>query len=83
MAIGGYTTAVMSHYHHTNLILTLPLAFAIAFACGVVVGIPALRCQVCGEQLIKQGFGVALAHAIEPNAIGIARTHSLFRLWRK
>ena len=35
MAIGGYTTAVMSHYHHTNLILTLPLAFAIAFGFGV------------------------------------------------
>ncbi len=31
MAIGGYTTAVMSHYHDTNLILTLPLAFAISF----------------------------------------------------
>ncbi|HVH52346.1 MAG TPA: hypothetical protein VM690_09390, partial [Gaiellaceae bacterium] len=27
MALGGYTTAIMSYYHHTNLILTLPLAF--------------------------------------------------------
>ena len=25
MAIGGYTTAIMSHDHHTNLIATLPL----------------------------------------------------------
>jgi branched-chain amino acid transport system permease protein len=43
MAIGGYTTAIMSHDHHTNLIATLPLSFAIAFGCGVVVGLPASR----------------------------------------
>src|SRR5205823_1782452 len=43
MAIGGYTTAIMSHDHQTNLIATLPLSFAICFACGVVVGLPASR----------------------------------------
>jgi branched-chain amino acid transport system permease protein len=43
MAIGGYTTAIMSHDHHTNLIATLPLSFAITFACGIVVGLPASR----------------------------------------
>ncbi len=43
MAIGGYTTAIMSADHHTNLIATLPLSFAIAFGCGVVVGLPASR----------------------------------------
>lgn len=43
MAIGGYTTAIMSRDHHTDLILTLPLSFAIAFLCGIVVGLPASR----------------------------------------
>jgi branched-chain amino acid transport system permease protein len=43
MMIGGYTTAIMSHYHDTNLVATLPLAFIIAFGCGVLLGIPALR----------------------------------------
>src|ERR671922_2939678 len=43
MAIGGYVTAILSHDHHTNLIATLPLSFAITFACGVLVGIPASR----------------------------------------
>jgi branched-chain amino acid transport system permease protein len=43
MAIGGYTTAIMSHDHHTSLIATLPLSFAITFGCGVVVGLPASR----------------------------------------
>ena len=43
MAIGGYTTAIMSRDHHTDLIATLPLAFAITFVCGVIVGLPASR----------------------------------------
>src|SRR5207248_6006799 len=59
MAIGGYATAIMSHYHHTNLILTLPLAFAIAFACGVVVGIPALRFS--GVYLALATFALAVS----------------------
>lgn len=59
MAIGGYTTAVMSHYHHTNLILTLPMAFAIAFAGGVVVGIPALRFS--GVYLALATFALAVS----------------------
>jgi branched-chain amino acid transport system permease protein len=59
MAIGGYTTAIMSHYHHTNLIATLPLAFAIAFVCGVVVGIPALRFS--GVYLALATFALAVS----------------------
>ena len=43
MAIGGYTTAIMSQDHHTNLIATLPLSFAITFGAGVIVGLPASR----------------------------------------
>ncbi|HVP75247.1 MAG TPA: branched-chain amino acid ABC transporter permease [Gaiellaceae bacterium] len=60
MAIGGYTTAVMSHYHHTNLILTLPLAFAFAFACGVLVGIPALRFSGVYLALATFAFAVSV-----------------------
>ena len=59
MAIGGYTTALMSHYHHTNLIATLPLAFAIAFACGVLVGLPALR--LSGVYLALATFALAVS----------------------
>ena len=59
MAIGGYTTAVMSHYHHTNLIATLPMAFATAFVCGVVVGIPALRFS--GVYLALATFALAVS----------------------
>jgi branched-chain amino acid transport system permease protein len=59
MAIGGYTTVVMSHYHHTNLLLTLPLAFAIAFVCGVLVGVPALRFS--GVYLALATFALAVS----------------------
>jgi branched-chain amino acid transport system permease protein len=59
MAIGGYTTAIMSNYHHTNLILTLPLAFVVTFACGVLVGIPALRFR--GVYLALATFALAVS----------------------
>jgi branched-chain amino acid transport system permease protein len=59
MAIGGYVTAIMSHDHHTNLIATLPLAFAITFGCGVLVGIPALR--LSGVYLALATFALAVS----------------------
>jgi branched-chain amino acid transport system permease protein len=59
MAIGGYTTAIMSHDHHTNLIATLPLSFAITFGCGVLVGIPALR--LSGVYLALATFALAVS----------------------
>jgi branched-chain amino acid transport system permease protein len=59
MAIGGYVTAIMSHDHHTNLIATLPLSFAITFAFGVLVGIPALRFS--GVYLALATFALAVS----------------------
>jgi branched-chain amino acid transport system permease protein len=59
MAIGGYTTALMSHYWHTNLLLTLPVAFAFAFVCGVLIGIPALRFS--GVYLALATFALAVS----------------------
>jgi len=49
----------MSHDHHTNLIATLPLAFAITFVCGVIVGIPALR--LSGVYLALATFAFAVS----------------------
>jgi branched-chain amino acid transport system permease protein len=43
MAIGGYTSAILSRDHHTNLIVTLFAAFAICFVAGLLFGLPALR----------------------------------------
>jgi branched-chain amino acid transport system permease protein len=59
MAIGGYTTAIMSSAHHTNLIATLPLAFAITFGCGILLGLPALR--LSGVYLALATFALAVS----------------------
>jgi len=59
MMIGGYTTALLSVHHNLNLIATLPIAFAVAFVCGVLLGIPALR--LSGLYLALVTFGLAVA----------------------
>ncbi len=59
MAIGGYTTAIMSADHHLNLIASLPLSFAITFVCGLLVGIPALR--LSGVYLALATFALAVS----------------------
>jgi branched-chain amino acid transport system permease protein len=59
MAIGGYTTAVLSRDHHTNLVLTMLAAFAICFVFGVLVGLPALR--LSGVYLALVTFALAIS----------------------
>jgi branched-chain amino acid transport system permease protein len=59
MAVGGYTTAVMSRDHHTNLVLTMFLAFAICFVLGLLVGLPALR--LSGVYLAVATFALAVS----------------------
>ncbi len=59
MAIGGYTTAVMSRDHHTNLILTILVAFAICFVVGLLFGLPALR--LSGAYLALATFALAIS----------------------
>ncbi len=59
MAVGGYTTAVMSSDHHTNLVLTMVMAFAICFVLGFVLGLPALR--LSGVYLALATFALAVS----------------------
>ena len=59
MAIGGYTTAVMSRDHHTNLVVTMLMAFAICFVVGLLVGLPALR--LSGVYLALVTFALAVS----------------------
>ena len=59
MMIGGYTTAVLSRDHHMNLILTMVVAFAICFLCGLLVGLPALR--LSGVYLALATFAFAVS----------------------
>jgi branched-chain amino acid transport system permease protein len=59
MAIGGYTTAILTHNHGWSDIATLPVALAIGFGAGVIVGLPALRLH--GAYLALLTFALALA----------------------
>jgi branched-chain amino acid transport system permease protein len=65
MAIGGYTTAVMSRDHHTNLIVTMLVAFAFCFVIGLIVGLPALR--LSGPYLALATFALAISVTYLPN----------------
>ena len=64
MAIGGYTTAIMSHDHGTNLIATLPLAFVVAFGFGVALGLPASRLSGVYLALATLAFAVSIPQLI-------------------
>lgn len=59
MAVGGYTTAVLSRDHDTNLVLTMLAAFAICFVLGLLVGLPALR--LSGVYLALATFALAVS----------------------
>jgi len=59
MAIGGYTTAIMSRDHDTNLILTMLMAFGVCFVFGLLVGLPALR--LSGVYLALVTFALAVS----------------------
>jgi branched-chain amino acid transport system permease protein len=59
MAIGGYTTAILSADHGVRPIWTIPLAGLIAGASGLLVGIPALR--LTGIYLAIVTFGIAIS----------------------
>jgi len=59
MAIGGYTTAVLSRDHHMSLVLTMVVAFAVCFLCGLLVGLPALR--LSGVYLALATFALAVS----------------------
>ncbi len=87
MAIGGYVTVIMSHDHHTNLIATLPLSFAITFAFGVLVGIPALR--LSGVYLALATFALAVSVPQLPlkfskflgGSNGLQTDHTVSHIW--
>jgi branched-chain amino acid transport system permease protein len=59
MALGAYTTAILSVDHGWRPIWTIPLAALIAGAAGLLVGVPALR--LSGLYLALVTFGIAVS----------------------
>ena len=87
MAIGGYTTVLLSHDQHMNLIATLPIAAAISFGCGLLIGIPALR--LSGVYLALATFALAVSVPQFPfkfskflgGSNGLQTDHTVSHLW--
>jgi branched-chain amino acid transport system permease protein len=87
MAIGGYTTAVMSRDHHTNLVVTMLMAFAICFVVGLLVGLPALR--LSGVYLALVTFALAVSVPLIPDQYstflggtgGVQSSQTVSNLW--
>jgi branched-chain amino acid transport system permease protein len=87
MAIGGYTTVLLSIHQHLNLIATLPVSFALAFAFGVLVGIPALR--LSGVYLALATFALAVSVPQFPlkfskflgGSNGLQTDHTVSHIW--
>jgi branched-chain amino acid transport system permease protein len=63
MAVGGYTTAILSvngfYGHHVRDLWTIPIAGVIAGLAGLLVGVPALR--LSGLYLALITFGIAVS----------------------
>jgi len=63
MAIGGYTTAILSvdgvYGHDLRIVWTIPIAGVVAGLAGLLVGIPALR--LSGLYLALITFGIAVS----------------------
>jgi branched-chain amino acid transport system permease protein len=59
MAVGAYTTAILSADHGVKPIVTLPIAAVVAGVAGFLFGFPALRFS--GVYLALATFGVAIA----------------------
>ncbi len=59
MAIGGYTAAILSRDHHTNLVVGMIAAFAVCFVSGLLFGLPALRLE--GAYLALATFALAIS----------------------
>jgi branched-chain amino acid transport system permease protein len=87
MAIGGYTTAVLSRDHDTNLVVTMLVAFAICFVVGFLVGLPALR--LSGAYLALVTFALAVSVPLLPlkwssflgGRDGVQTSHEVSNLW--
>ncbi|MFL5959330.1 MAG: branched-chain amino acid ABC transporter permease [Gaiellaceae bacterium] len=87
MAIGGYTTAVLSRDHHTNLVVTMLAAFAICFLVGLLVGLPALR--LSGVYLALATFALAVSVPQLPlrwstflgGRDGVQTSHTVSHVW--
>src|SRR5713101_9071162 len=62
MAIGAYASALLTQAWRLPFIVALPLATAITFVCGIVVGLPSLRIKGLYLAIATLAFQFLPAH---------------------
>lgn len=65
MALGAYTTAILTAHHGVRDVWTIPVAAAVAGAAGLAAGIPAMRLRGPAFALVTFGLAIALPAALE------------------
>lgn len=60
MAVGGYTTAMLTKYYDLPPYLTLPASVLVGAAFGLLIGVPAVKLRRDYVAIVSLGFGEAL-----------------------
>lgn len=55
--VGAYTSAILAQRFHMDFLLTLPIAVLMAFAAGIIIGLPTLRMTGRYLSIVTLGFG--------------------------
>lgn len=68
MAVGGYTSAILSKFLHLPLIITLPIAVLMGALFGLIIGLPAVKLRRDYVAIVSLGFGEALVALLNNSA---------------
>lgn len=87
MAVGGYTTAILSKYYHLPFYITLPAAIFVGALFGFFIGIPAVKLRRDYVAIVSLGFGEALvafldnASSVTGGALGLTAIPKYIEKW--
>ena len=63
--LGAYTTGVLVVRYGWEAVYTIPVAFAVCFVVGLVVGLPALRIRGLYLAMVTLAFGIAFPEVVD------------------
>jgi branched-chain amino acid transport system permease protein len=87
MAVGGYTTAMLTKYYDLPFYVTLPASVAMGALFGVLIGLPAVKLRRDYVAIVSLGFGQALvaflqnASSVTGGALGLTAIPRYIERW--
>ncbi len=87
MAVGGYTTAMLTKYYDLPFYVTLPASVLMGALFGVMIGLPAVKLRRDYVAIVSLGFGQALvaflqnASSITGGALGLTAIPKYIEQW--